>query len=575
MTAVVPSAIYVMQAWCFHQSFWTPDRVRAYLAPVPLTRMLILDLNSEDGPVWQNYDSFFGHDWSWSGLIVFGGRRGVYGNLPVLASSVYSARAASPNLVGLGITPEAIDQCGTAFDLVLEAAWRAAPVPDVGAWLQAWAARRYGAPASPSVASAYAILERAVFHASGPDLSVFEKTPQLGAAMSRGTNATGVLAAARLLLAAASSQEVPLGSSTLSYDIVDLVRQTAAGLHADLAALLSERFSVGVCPGAATPSAAADALAAIAAAAAALLADLDAVLAQDVNFLLGAWTEPARAMGVAAGAEAAFMRDAKLLVSLWTPDGTAFGGQIDDYSSRSGWSGLVSSYYAARWGFFGDTLVNATASATRPDWAAWRAALLALEQAWVADTATVFPSTPPPGADAVGAAAAFLEKWTGPAALANFSAHSASKLTPAAPPRPPPPATWTFLGANLAAVGPDCPFLSEPKLTTLAACQAACVQDLRCTFINWDGAAPWCVFRACTDPLHAVLSPAPGYSAYAYNKTGSRGVVVTSVFTDPGALATVCSADPLCVGFDSTGLIVEGEWEVAPAGAGAQAWLRR
>ena len=111
MTAVAPNSVYVMQAWAFHGGFWTSDRVRAYLSPVPLQRMLILDLNTEDGPVWQNYDAFFGHDWSWCGLIVFGGRRGIYGNLPVLGSSIYAARAAAPNLVGVGITPEAIDQC--------------------------------------------------------------------------------------------------------------------------------------------------------------------------------------------------------------------------------------------------------------------------------------------------------------------------------------------------------------------------------------------------------------------------------------------------------------------------------
>ena len=50
-----------LQAWCFHSAFWTLARVQAYLAPVPLQRMLILDLNSEDGPVWQNLNGFFGH----------------------------------------------------------------------------------------------------------------------------------------------------------------------------------------------------------------------------------------------------------------------------------------------------------------------------------------------------------------------------------------------------------------------------------------------------------------------------------------------------------------------------------
>lgn len=57
MTAANPNAIYVMQAWLFHSGFWSPDRVQAYLSGVPLGGMLILDLNTEDGPTWQQYDS--------------------------------------------------------------------------------------------------------------------------------------------------------------------------------------------------------------------------------------------------------------------------------------------------------------------------------------------------------------------------------------------------------------------------------------------------------------------------------------------------------------------------------------
>jgi hypothetical protein len=35
----------------------------------------------------------------------------------------------------------------------------------------------------------------------------------------------------------------------------------------------------------------------------------------------------------------------------------------------------------------------------------------------------------------------------------------------------------------------------------------------------------------------------------------------------------VCLADPLCTGFDSTGLVVEGNWSLGFR-SGATAWLR-
>ena len=177
MQAAHADAVFVLQGWAFvggPSGFWTLDRVRAYLSPVPLTKMLLLDLNSESSPVFSDYEGYFGHQFAWCGLIVFGGRRGVYGRLDVLGNAIYTARAAYPNLVGVGITPEAIDQCLPAFDILLETAWRKEAVADVGDWLQGYAARRYGATgaAADLVAAAYAILRNASYRAGGPDLSV-------------------------------------------------------------------------------------------------------------------------------------------------------------------------------------------------------------------------------------------------------------------------------------------------------------------------------------------------------------------------------------------------------------------
>jgi len=39
-------------------------------------------------------------------------------------------------------------------------------------------------------------------------------------------------------------------------------------------------------------------------------------------------------------------------------------------------------------------------------------------------------------------------------------------------------------------------------------------------------------------------------------------------------MASVCLADALCMGFDSSGLIVEGNWTAQPA-VGKTVWLKR
>jgi hypothetical protein len=65
MTAIDPDAVYVMQAWLFHESFWGPTEVKAFLSGVPDSGMLILDMNAELSPLWPVFDSFYGKPFAW------------------------------------------------------------------------------------------------------------------------------------------------------------------------------------------------------------------------------------------------------------------------------------------------------------------------------------------------------------------------------------------------------------------------------------------------------------------------------------------------------------------------------
>jgi hypothetical protein len=151
-------------------------------------RFLVLDLNTEAGPTFQMYPSTT--RWLWNALLVYGGRRGVYGSIDTVTTSPYTDLAKNANMVGLGITPEAIDQDMRDFDAFWEAAWRSA-APNTTSWLQNYAVRRYGAQ-SPSVSAAYYILQEAAFN-SGIDTAVLETRPGLGSRMTQGTDATGIL----------------------------------------------------------------------------------------------------------------------------------------------------------------------------------------------------------------------------------------------------------------------------------------------------------------------------------------------------------------------------------------------
>lgn len=52
MAAYDPQAIWVVQAWAFGASYWTNSRLEAYLSGVDNAYMLLLDLVSDQMPLW-------------------------------------------------------------------------------------------------------------------------------------------------------------------------------------------------------------------------------------------------------------------------------------------------------------------------------------------------------------------------------------------------------------------------------------------------------------------------------------------------------------------------------------------
>jgi alpha-N-acetylglucosaminidase len=220
----------LLQGWLFLEDFWTYERAQAYLTAVPLGGMLVLDLYSDGAPQWSKYDSYFGHSWIFNSLVVFGGRRGIYGALPSYTSSPYADRSASPSLVGIGVTPEAIDMSQPMFDAMLESGWRASP-PEPRAWLQSYAVRRYGGEA-PSMRAATDTLYDAAYNNRDIDESIIEDSPgsQSG---SRNTNATGLLTALRLYQVAFSQEGLVATSGPASYDLTDLTRQVLCNIFQD------------------------------------------------------------------------------------------------------------------------------------------------------------------------------------------------------------------------------------------------------------------------------------------------------------------------------------------------------
>jgi alpha-N-acetylglucosaminidase len=335
--------------------------------------MLILDLYTEDNPVWQNYDSYFGKQWVWNALMVFGGRRGLYGNLTRIATGpLIDMQTPGVTMTGLGATPEAIEMIPIMFDLLFEMGWRT-DFFDVDEWVQQYAVRRYG-KYSPSLSQAMAILRSAAYNAS-IDTTPLEESPQISSFSSRNTNATGILQALRLFVRAATAGEIDVTLGPFLYDLTDLTRQFLLNTWDDYHHLQGIQYqqwqenninsSASVVP--------------LTTAMMGILHDIDSVVSANENYLLGNWISDAKSWASDADESVMLERNARNQITLWGPGSIAGGNEINDYAAKH-WGGLVGDYYGARWQLHGNYLVDSVMQGYQINWTQYDSDILAVEQ---------------------------------------------------------------------------------------------------------------------------------------------------------------------------------------------------
>ncbi len=141
MAAADTAAVWVMQGWMFHYNatYWKPTQIQALLKAVPDDHMILLDLYSESHPVWNRTEAYYGKPWIWNMLHNFGGNISLWGRMRHAAEDPYAALhdPAAGRMVGIGLTPEGIEQNPALYQLMLENVWQDAPVK-VGDWLDAY-----------------------------------------------------------------------------------------------------------------------------------------------------------------------------------------------------------------------------------------------------------------------------------------------------------------------------------------------------------------------------------------------------------------------------------------------------
>lgn len=335
-----------MQGWLFFSdaAFWKPAQIQALLHGVPLGRMIVLDLFAETEPIFSYTESFYGQPFIWCMLQNFGGNSGFFGTVESINSGPFKAlHFPNSTLVGIGMTPEGIEQNPVMYELMSELAWRKEPV-NLAKWVSLYAVRRYGSTQENLIA-AWRLLFASVYNCTVPHYRNHNHSPLVRRPsfhMNSGLwyDPAELYKAWKLIIEAAPSL---MSKETFRYDLVDVTRQVLQVLTTSFYQDIAEAFQNHKLP---------ELLTAGGVLVYDLLPELNRLLSSDRNFLLGMWLERARSLALDEKEAQLYDINARNQLTLWGPS-----GEILDYASKE-WGGLMEDYYAQRWGLFVHTLVE-------------------------------------------------------------------------------------------------------------------------------------------------------------------------------------------------------------------------
>ena len=240
-------------------------------------------------------------------------------------------------MVGIGLTPEGIEQNPALYQLMMENVWRDSVI-DLSQWLKDYALARYGVY-DENINEAWKILQQTVYSGGleeGGQESIITARPTINPTANfvrtnLDYNAKDFVQAWSLFV----QEAPPLQSSEgFRYDLVDITRQALANyaipLHQQFVTAYLEHDT------AAFDKYSTQFLA--------LMDDMDKLLATRKEFLLGKWIADARSCGITGDEKDLYELNARDIVTLWGDKDS----KLHEYANKQ-WSGLVKGFYKPRW----------------------------------------------------------------------------------------------------------------------------------------------------------------------------------------------------------------------------------
>lgn len=331
------NAIWVMQQW---QGNLNDAKLGGLVKPSQALALdLQADLNPEHGVMENNKVP-----WIWNMLHNFGGRMGLDGELSVTASKMPQDYQNNNYMVGIGITPEALENSPVAYELMFDMTWSKDPI-DEKAWLEKYAERRAGGN-SESLQEAWKILNETAYAEKG---TYFQGAAETVINARPGTSFTSASTwghstiqydktkldqALQLLI---NNYDEFKSSPAYTYDLADVAEQVlcnaAVEYHSLMATALNDRNS--------------EQFKQYSQKFLEIIELSDKILASDEEFMVGTWINDARTMLDNADdwTKDLFEFNARALITTW---GGERSSSLNDYSNRK-WAGLTQTYYGERW----------------------------------------------------------------------------------------------------------------------------------------------------------------------------------------------------------------------------------
>ncbi|HTY39182.1 MAG TPA: alpha-N-acetylglucosaminidase C-terminal domain-containing protein, partial [Bacteroidota bacterium] len=294
------------------------------------------------------HDAFYGKKWIYSVIHNFGGNNPMNGALRFFAEDPSQAVSSGSHgaLVGMGISPEGIENNEVIYELLTDVEWSRNGV-DLDRWLVEYCTSRYGACPEP-IKRSWELLAHSIY--TKPSFNVrfgFQKKPSL---IPRGEAAGGadLEEAIRLHLSCADQFKT---NRLFQNDVIEMVTQYA-GVTVDSLLRKAGEFYRSSKFGLQDTTVAQSMR---------LMHRMDDLLALRPDRRLERWIDDARRWGKTEKEKNYYEMDARRQVTVWG------GPDLSEYAAKV-WSGLIRDYYAERWKLYYEALKNYS----RPDLAEWQ-----------------------------------------------------------------------------------------------------------------------------------------------------------------------------------------------------------